>query len=141
MNIKRLQKLKSQGKIRGFSSKKAKAPAIVQAKNKSAAVIWLDWNLKYWCEKRNYELAREYQFHPVRKFRFDYAIINLKIAIEYEGGIYMTKSGHNTAAHYTKDTEKYNLATVEGWKVLRFTAMNYRNVLSTIEDVIKIVNG
>lgn len=61
----------------------------------------------------------------------------MKIAIEFEGGIFLKKSGHNTAIHYTKDADKYNLSTIEGWKVLRFTALNYKTAGETLEKLFK----
>lgn len=64
---------------------------------------------------------KEYKFHPVRKWRFDYACPELKIAIEYEG-LFSAKSRHTTVTGFTGDCEKYNAAQIEGWIVLRFTA-------------------
>jgi len=61
-----------------------------------------------------------------RKFRFDCANPILKIAIEIEGGIWLPKGGHNTGISMEKDMEKYNLATVEGWKVLRYSPQTLR---------------
>ena len=49
------------------------------------------------------------------------------IAIEYEG-IYSKKSRHTTQEGYNRDTQKYNLATTNGWRVLRYTADNYKNL-------------
>ncbi len=55
-----------------------------------------------------------------RKWRFDFAFIEEKIAIEVEGGIWKgAAGGHTSGAGYTKDCEKYNTALVLGWKVLR----------------------
>jgi len=55
-----------------------------------------------------------------RKWRFDFAFIEQKIAIEVEGGIWKgAAGGHTSGAGYTKDCEKYNTALVLGWKVLR----------------------
>lgn len=76
----------------------------------------------------------EHRFHPDRKWRFDFAIPEHKIAIEYEG-IYSRKSGHTTHKGYTKDTEKYNEAAKLGWTVLRYTANTYKRV---IDDITKI---
>lgn len=70
----------------------------------------------------NYE--SEFIFSKERKFRFDWAVPQLCIAIEYEG-IFSEKSGHTTLSGYKKDVEKYNLATKLGWKILRYTADNY----------------
>lgn len=57
---------------------------------------------------------------PDRKYRFDCADPSHKIAIEIEGGIWLGK-GHTGGLHYTQDMEKYNLATIEGWKLLRYS--------------------
>lgn len=81
----------------------------------------------------NYKL--EYQFDEVRKFRFDYAIVNLMIAIEYEG-IMSDKSRHTTIGGYSKDIEKYNLAVTQGWKILRYTALNYLELYKDLEKLL-----
>lgn len=73
----------------------------------------------------------EYRFHPVRKFRFDIALVEHKCALEFEG-IVSEKSRHTTITGYTMDTYKYNLAQIEGWKVLRYTALNYKNVVNDL---------
>jgi hypothetical protein len=77
----------------------------------------------------------EYRFHDDRKFRFDFAIPELKIAIEYEG-LLSEKSGHTTLGGYTSDCEKYNLAVTEGWRLLRYTAINYRDFITDIQKLI-----
>jgi len=67
----------------------------------------------------------EYKFSAGRKFRFDFAILQpIKIGIEYEG-IISGKSRHTSIIGYSTDCEKYNLAAVEGWIVLRYTAINF----------------
>ncbi|WP_428067354.1 hypothetical protein [Chryseobacterium gambrini] len=75
-------------------------------------------------EKSGLNFRKEFIFDDVRKFRFDWAIEELKIAIEYEG-IFSETSGHTTLTGYKKDVVKYNLATKRGWKMLRYTADNY----------------
>lgn len=74
----------------------------------------------------------EYRFDKKRKFRADIAMPEHKILIEYEG-INSEKSGHTTMIGYTKDTDKYNLAASLGFTVLRYTVMNYQNVISDVE--------
>lgn len=64
----------------------------------------------------------EYQFHPRRKWRFDFAYPEQLLALEVQGGIHMAKGGHNTAAGITRDCEKGNEAVVLGWRVLHVTA-------------------
>lgn len=62
----------------------------------------------------------EYKFHPTRKWRFDYAIVDLKIAIEIDGGVWIN-GRHNRASGYIKDMEKFNEAAKMGWIVLKIT--------------------
>lgn len=60
----------------------------------------------------------EYRFHPVRRWRFDYAFPEYKVALEVEGGIWV-KGRHINPAGFTKDMEKYNTASSMGWAVVR----------------------
>ncbi len=62
----------------------------------------------------------EYKFHPVRRWRFDAAYPDLKIAFECEGGIW-TGGRHVNPIGFEKDCEKYNMATKLGWRVYRLT--------------------
>ncbi|MDR1913549.1 MAG: hypothetical protein LBQ68_03585 [Clostridiales bacterium] len=68
----------------------------------------------------NVEVVKEYLFHPVRKWRFDYAIPAHKIALEVEGGVW-TQGRHTRPQGFIGDIEKYNQATLLGWKVFRVT--------------------
>jgi hypothetical protein len=57
-----------------------------------------------------------------RKFRFDYAWVGPKIAVEKEGGIWArTRGGHTHPMHILRDMEKGNIAALLGWRVFRFT--------------------
>ena len=99
---------------------------------KSKALDYIGWNLLYWCNTQAVILEQEYKFSQDRAFRFDWAIPSMKLAVEFEGGIFQANSGHKTAKHYTKDTDKYNLAAGLGWRVLRFTALNYTNLVTEL---------
>lgn len=70
--------------------------------------------------------VREFRFHPPRLFRFDFAFIDNKIAIEIEGGLYMAKSGHTNIKGYISNCDKNNLWVSDGWKVFRFTEKHLR---------------
>ena len=61
---------------------------------------------------------KEYRFHPKRRWRFDYAFPNHKIAVEIEGGVWID-GRHNRASGFIKDMEKYNAAAVLGWRIYR----------------------
>lgn len=69
---------------------------------------------------------RELKFHQPndgekkRQWRFDFAWPDKKIAVELEGGVF-TGGRHTTGAGYSKDAEKYNIAVLQGWKILRYT--------------------
>lgn len=81
------------------------------------------------------DYVTELQFNENRKFRFDWAIPSLRVAIEYEG-IFSKKSRHTTVNGFSEDCVKYNLATCSGWRVLRYTAKNYLNLE---KDLIKML--
>lgn len=66
------------------------------------------------------EPQREYRFHPTRRWRFDFAYPERKIAIECEGGTW-AGGRHTRGSGFAKDCEKYNTAAAMDWKVLRFT--------------------
>lgn len=63
--------------------------------------------------------VREFQFHAVRKWRFDFAWPNILLAVEIEGGIW-TGGRHTRGKGFFDDCEKYNEAALMGWTVLRF---------------------
>ena len=67
------------------------------------------------------EPEREYRFHPTRKWRFDFAYPERMLAIEIEGGTY-SGGRHTRGQGFENDCEKYNAATLMGWRVLRYTA-------------------
>lgn len=66
------------------------------------------------------ECVKEYRFHPERRWRFDYAIPSHKIALEVEGGVW-TGGRHTSPKGFLGDIEKYNAATLLGWRVFRTT--------------------
>jgi very-short-patch-repair endonuclease len=61
----------------------------------------------------------EYKFHPTRKWRFDFCYPENKLAIEIEGGIF-SKGRHVQGAGYIGDMQKYNAATLLGYRILRY---------------------
>ena len=70
---------------------------------------------------------REYRFHRVRQWRFDFAWKHLGyfgrggVAVEIDGGIW-TRGRHTRGAGYEGDVRKLNAATRLDWKVYHVTA-------------------
>ena len=60
----------------------------------------------------------EHRFHPIRKWRFDYAWPEHRIALEVEGGVWVG-GRHTSGAGFVKDMEKYNEAACVGWRIIR----------------------
>lgn len=108
---------------------KSKFPATNRGRKEKA---WIALNAGQWAKENNLILSQEVEFAPGRKYRFDWAVEELKVAIEYEG-IFSEKSRHTTAKGFTGDTDKYNLAQSLGWRVIRLTAINYKNLWRELE--------
>ena len=66
------------------------------------------------------QVVAEHKFHDTRKWRIDFAIIDLKIGIEIEGGVW-SGGRHTLGNGFIEDMEKYNAATMMGYQVIRFS--------------------
>lgn len=79
----------------------------------------------------------EFCFALPRRWRFDWAWPERKVAVEQDGGLW--KYGrHNRPAGAIKDMEKLNRAEALGWTVLRFTPDQVRNgtALNVLREVL-----
>ena len=83
------------------------------------------------------EIKPEHIFYPGRKWRIDFAIVDLKIGIEIEGGVW-SGGRHTRGNGFVDDMEKYNAAVTLGWVILRFTPQDL-NKITTFETVKKVV--
>lgn len=120
ISIAEFKKLRKEGRV-GKKQKGDKAKAEM-------------WTVLCWCGEY---VEQEHKFSDERKFKFDFAIPKMKIAIEYEG-LMSEKSGHTSPTGYTSNCEKYNLATCLGWRMLRYTALNYKDLEN---DLRKLLNN
>ena len=68
----------------------------------------------------------EYQFHPKRKWRFDYAWPVHKLAMEVDGGIW-SGGRHVTGSGRLADMEKQSEAAILGYRILYVTPEQVRN--------------
>ena len=60
----------------------------------------------------------EHRFHPVRRWRFDFAWPDSRVALEVEGGAY-SAGRHVRAEGFLADCEKYSEAAALGWRIIR----------------------
>lgn len=86
------------------------------------------------------EPVTEHQFHPTRKWRFDFAWPGRQLAAEVEGGTWGGGSRHTSGAGYQGDCEKYNSAAVMGWMVLRYTGDMVRDG-TAIRQIVEIMES
>lgn len=81
-----------------------------------------------------------------RDWRLDYAIVSLKIAIEYDGIVFkpnQQRGGHQTPKGMANDMEKRNEAQIRGWLVLVCTqkTIDDRTFIEQLERAIKVRKG
>ena len=62
----------------------------------------------------------EYRFHQSRRWRFDAAWPEIKLAIEFHGGVHIG-GRHTRGRGFVEDRAKMNEATLLGWTVLEVT--------------------
>ena len=92
-----------------------------------------------WRAQNGPVLEKEFRFHPVRRWRADFAHHESKTLIEIEGGIYVN-GRHNRGAGFAADLEKYLEASLAGWKVIRLgpnelTSAHIERLVSLVRDV------
>lgn len=134
-NEESLQELKRKGKIRDYTQKQHKNIPYKVSKEKA----WLSDNLLYWANNKCLHIETEYKFHAEKKWRSDWAIPALKILIEFEG-IICAKSRHTTITGYSNDATKYREASKLGYIILRYTALNYKEVLNDLNQILSNLN-
>lgn len=64
------------------------------------------------------EPTREFRFSEDRRWRFDFAWPDEKLALEYEGGSFIN-GAHGRGKQFEMDAVKYGIALLLGWRVLR----------------------
>ncbi len=82
--------------------------------------VLLDLLIAHLIERGLPEPVREYRFYKGRKWRFDLAWVEHKIAFEEEGGTWVL-GRHNNPVSFEQELAKYNAAAGEGWAVIRAT--------------------
>lgn len=92
--------------------------------------------LRNWTLLDGCKLQREYRFDDVRRWRFDFAIPNIKVAFEIQGGLYAPQTGHRSKEGVERDMEKLNAAQLQGWQVFQISskAMGDANFMQKLID-------
>lgn len=79
------------------------------------------------------KIVEEYAFHVTRRWRFDYAVPEIRLAIELNGGNW-SGGRHVRGFGYINDLKKINSAQLMGWTVLQYT-YDYNSIISLISDL------
>jgi len=85
------------------------------------------------CRVEKLTPEREYRFHHTGKWRFDFAFLEQKVAVEIEG-----RGRHQSFGGFEIDCEKYNEAIKFGWRVLRYTPAMVMSG-EAINDVLEVL--
>jgi len=137
--------------------------AFQKLKKKSEKDRWVE-HFDLQLRDRGLAPSKEHRFHHERMWRFDYAFVDRRIAVEIEGGGFgrvvvchqckqpvkrFLKSGgtmliregmgHNTGQAIDRDHEKFNVAAKMGWRVFRFTPERIKDhtAISLVCEVLK----
>lgn len=81
---------------------------------------------------------REFEFHPRRKFRADFAWPSYGLIVEVDGGVW-SDGRHTRGEGYTRDCEKQAEAVLLGYQYLRFTPAQVESgyAAGVIERILK----
>ncbi len=79
----------------------------------------------------------EFQFHPLRRWRFDYAFVVPMVAVECDGGLWRKGGGaHSHPLNIERDIEKSNTAVMLGWRILRYAPENLGNAIHDLRIIL-----
>lgn len=82
--------------------------------------------------------TQEFQFNKDRRWRADFHILDTRILIEVEGGIW-SGGRHTRGKGYIADMEKYNSATALGYSVYRYSTEQVKSG-KAIEEIRRMVS-
>ncbi len=83
--------------------------------------------------------VRQYQFDEKRKFRFDFAWPQHKLAVEIQGGQWIN-GYHNRGSGQSNDMEKKRLAIKQGWRVMEYGTDDLKKPLVVVAEVMRLIN-
>ncbi len=77
----------------------------------------------------------EHRFAPPRRWRFDFAWPESKVALEVQGGLFV-QGRHSRGAALLKEHDKLNAAAALGWRVLFATPKTLRAVWPSVQEAV-----
>ena len=83
-------------------------------------------DLRWWLRMTYQDRVHtEFRFHPTRKWRFDWALPDIKVGIEFDGVV--SHSAHTSITNVLNDSAKMNEAALLGWIVIRVNTPSLRD--------------
>lgn len=79
----------------------------------------------------------EHQFHPTRRWRFDFAWPARRVAVEIDGGRWKALGGRHAG---DGDREKLNAAAALGWRVLRYSGAMLDAPQQVVEQIVEALS-
>ena len=74
-----------------------------------------------WCHKIGLPApVEEYRFDKVRRWRFDFAWPDYRVALEKNGGVWIA-GRHSGGKGQIRDFEKFSEAAAQGWRIIHVT--------------------
>lgn len=102
-------------KPKRVARRKPKNPRVQRSPNQSKCDSKLEVAFdKEWDKHYDVPVVPQLQFHPARKWRFDFSLPSAFIAIEIQG----FGSGHTSYTGMQSDYEKHNAAVALGWSTI-----------------------
>ena len=87
------------------------------------------------------EPVREYRFCASRRWRFDFAWPEQRVAVECQGGVW-TNGRHSRGAGQEADYEKHNAAVLLGWRILYVTGgmiqQNPASLVNSLKSLLEV---
>lgn len=111
-------------------------PAPARSYQPEAPVAGRLYPLILLCQAHHLPLPKpEYVFHPTRGWRFDYAWPAQKIAVEIDGGAWVS-GRHTRGAGFIEDQRKRNAAAVLGWRCLHYTPDRLGEAINDLKGIL-----
>ena len=84
--------------------------------------------------------TRQCAYAVGRKMRADFGLPAERILIEVQGGVY-TRQAHSSISGILADNERLNLATINNWRMMRFTPDQIASGEAKLTIVLAIEKG